>query len=184
VTRQARAKAEAPAGALRVRTVATSPAGARTGENDQGRGDGSAVGRGPARPRSTPPALRLLRGHGDDVPPEGRSSSWPKLWSAWRELPEWEDRVDALFGEDLGPDMLVVWALLRFGGSRDLDGLLTELVTDDLVPTFGGQLVHDIVRVAFVMGAAWRATRDAEESHADSSSGALAEPLEGPHLLH
>lgn len=112
------------------------------------------MGRGAAQPRSTPPVLRLLDGRLDSLPP-GRQVAWARLWPAWRNLEEWEDRVDADFGSELGEDMLVLWALLRFGGSRDLEGLLNELVTDDLAPTFGSSLMEDIVQVAFALGAAW-----------------------------
>jgi hypothetical protein len=113
------------------------------------------VGRGSARPRPTPPALTLLQGSGGAGLPPARAASWARLWPAWRNFGEWEERIDSQFGEDLGDDMLVLWALLRFGGSADLEALLGELVTDDLMPTFGGTLVRDIVRVAFALGAAW-----------------------------
>ena len=134
------------------------------------------MGRGSAQPRPTPPALTLIEGRSGDLPPE-RRASWALLWPAWRNLTQWEERIDAEFGNDLGEDMLVLWALLRFGGSRDLEGILKELVTDDLEPTFGGTLMQDIVAVAFALGAAWAGSGDEPGEHTEP-----APPL--PHVVH
>jgi len=109
----------------------------------------------------------------DNLPP-GRQAAWARLWPAWRNLEEWEDRVDADFGSELGGEMLVLWALLRFGGSRDLEAILNELVTDDLAPTFGSDLMEDIVAVAFALGAAWAGS---------VPPGPAEPPHQGPRLL-
>lgn len=100
------------------------------------------------------------------VPRSARRAAWDaaadKLWSSWCELPEWEIWADDSFGDLLGEEVLVLWAISRF---RTVDGALNELIDEDLRPRFADALLEDLVRVAFALGAGWAsdcASRDGD----------------------
>jgi len=100
----------------------------------------------------------------DGVAPElrGVRRAWAsrsdRIWPAWQHLPEWEICSFDDFGPSLGSDLLVLWALYTFS---DVDVLLTELVDGEGRPTFGDPLIEDMVSIAFALGAAWAASREA-----------------------
>jgi len=84
-----------------------------------------------------------------------RTSS-EELWSAWRHLADVEDRVAGL-GSGLGPDLIVLWAVWRFGGTALGEPMLKELVDDDYQLRLHDPMVEDMVLVAFALGAGWGA---------------------------
>jgi hypothetical protein len=105
------------------------------------------------------PRLTLLDGNG--APQPRIELAWAgdgeRLWPAWRGLPDWENRALEQFGDDLGGHLLVLWALYTFSGP-DVQGLLNDMVDDDLQPTFGNSLVADMMCIAFALGAGWART--------------------------
>jgi hypothetical protein len=100
------------------------------------------------------PLLRPVEA-GAHVPAWGAAAD--ELWPAWRQLMDWEDRVGASLGIDVGAHLIVLWILSRFGGSP---ALLGELIDDELLPRVADPVVEDMMAVAFALGAAWMAAGD------------------------
>ena len=100
-----------------------------------------------------------------------------ELWAPWSALTDWEVRLEDTFGDGLSEEVLVLWAISRFGS---MEAFLGELVGPDLKPRFGDLATEDIVRVAFALGAGWGAahTRDRAGEPVD-----LATPHRRPHAV-
>jgi len=79
-----------------------------------------------------------------------------QLWPAWRRLEHWEDCAIECIGMDLGAHLLVLWAIYTFG--HGCDPLLAELVDEDAQPRFGDEILEDVARLAFSLGASWGAS--------------------------
>jgi hypothetical protein len=94
--------------------------------------------------------------------PAGRvPASLPQgeLWAAWSHLSELETRVCDAIGDGLAAELLVLWAIARFGGHGQLgDPVLQELVDEEMHPRFGDWVMEDIARFAFALGAGWSGT--------------------------
>lgn len=96
-------------------------------------------------------------------PPNGRPETVPpawvgqgvQLWSAWRNSRRWQEHAEDEFGVHLGAHLLVLWALSTFSEDGVGEAVLGELIDDDLEPRFGGELVEDMVSLAFALGAGW-----------------------------
>jgi hypothetical protein len=88
-------------------------------------------------------------------------TSSDELWEAWQRLAHFEDHAAGL-GSALAPELIVLWAVWRFGNSEPGDTLLGELVGDDLTPRFRDPLVEDMMLVAFALGAGWGAAIERE----------------------
>ena len=80
------------------------------------------------------------------------------LWPAWKGALEWEMESEAQFGDWLADELLVLWAISRFGDEFS-EPALNELVREDLRPRFGNELLEDVARFGFALGASWAASR-------------------------
>jgi hypothetical protein len=90
------------------------------------------------------------------VPAPGWEAVADQLWPSWRHLSDLEERVAARFGPRLGEELLVLWAIWRFGSQgAEGDSVLRELVGDDMRPRFGIGCLGDMTEVAFALGAGW-----------------------------
>jgi hypothetical protein len=83
------------------------------------------------------------------------------LWKAWRSLSDWECRCASELGDQLDDVLLLLWAVSRLGGNPESDGLLRELIDDDMTPRFGDVFTRDMVVMAFALGGAWVAAHPA-----------------------
>jgi len=123
--------------------------GHRAGRDVCRRQRGAGVRRRPAR------SAALLNALSGFARRDLRTAS-EELWSAWRRLADFEDRA-ARLGSGLGPDLIVLWAVWRFGGTALGEPMLKELVDDDYQLRLQDPMVEDMVLVAFALGAGWGA---------------------------
>jgi len=126
--------------------------------------------------RSDRPELTVLPGQ---APAEhGLRTSSEEMWQAWRRLEHFEDSA-AQLGDVLAPELIVLWAVWRFGNSDPGDTLLGELIDDDMMPRFRDPLVEDMMLVAFALGAGWGAALDAA-APAWQAARRASSPVNGP----
>ena len=96
-----------------------------------------------------------------------------RLWSAWCGLQSWEDAVDDEMGDRLGDVVLLLWAVHRFAGVEGGEVILDSVLDGEVDPVDRDPVLHDLVQVAFAMGASWASSRG------DSNGAAPPRP---PHL--
>jgi hypothetical protein len=109
-----------------------------------------------AQRRDREPALAVLSGR---ISPGECLCDSDAMWEAWRRLGHFEDHSVEL-GPNLAPELIVLWAVWRFGDTAPGDVLLGELVGDDMMPRFRDPLIEDMLLVAFALGAGWGAATD------------------------
>ena len=80
------------------------------------------------------------------------------LWPAWKDALDWEVESEVHFGDSLADELLVLWAISRFGHVAPAYAL-NELIRDDLRPRFGNEVLDDVARFGFALGASWAASR-------------------------
>jgi hypothetical protein len=115
--------------------------------------------------------LRVLPGLADAAAEHGWRDVADQLWRSWRSLPDLEERIERSFGPHLGDELLVLWAIARFGcGTPADENAIQALVDDDLRPRFGGAAAADMVALAFALGAGWAGLRPARPAPAGLSS--------------
>lgn len=103
------------------------------------------------------------------------------LWPAWRSLQGWEDAVDDEMGDQLGDVVLLLWAVHRFAGLDGAERIIESVLDGEDAPPETDPVLHDIVQVAFAMGASWAGSRGRphdEEAVMRPRLRILAEPEE------
>jgi len=81
------------------------------------------------------------------------------LWPAWRGLQGWEETVDDEIGDQLGDVVLLLWAVHRFAGLEGAEVILDLVLDSEALGPGTDPILHDIVQVAFAMGASWAGSR-------------------------
>jgi hypothetical protein len=95
-----------------------------------------------------------------------------KLSGAWRRYPELQKRVATRFGEELANELLVLWAIARFGGGESpAHSVLDELVDEQFQARFSDQLIEDVARFAFALGAGWATAEGPDSSFRIHAAG-------------
>ncbi|MGI8609337.1 MAG: hypothetical protein ACR2MY_08950 [Candidatus Dormibacteria bacterium] len=104
--------------------------------------------------------------------PAGLDGPAAELWPAWQGLARWEESAEDCLGAGLAEEVLLLWALSRFGGMADRsDSLLSELVDDNLHPRFADPALEDIAHMAFALGASWASKLGAERAGTERTRG-------------
>jgi len=101
------------------------------------------------------------------------------LWPAWRSLTAWEGVIDKELGSNLDTLLPVLWGMRRSGsvegtsemppsGGIDQDALPAPGIESDDI---AHELVSDLVRTSFALGAAWAASRGDRGTHDNVQTG-------------
>ena len=101
------------------------------------------------------------------------------LWPAWCSLPTWENVIDHELGSSLDMLIPVLWGMRRSGSvdgtsERSSSGAIDQGAwpapgseSDDNIAR---ELVSDLVRTSFALGAAWAASRGDRGSHGNAQT--------------
>jgi len=91
-----------------------------------------------------------------------RTAAARRLWPAWHNVDEWEEKSSDELGARLGDLLIVLWSVRRFAVLEECETMIDDLLDEALTPGVSSPMVEDLVEFAFAIGAAWAHSQERE----------------------